>query len=237
MTQNEDHIEPLRLFDLAWTDALQTDEETKHLSECEQCEDAFEFLTGVTSFSARMRSQKGMDSIPLNDPPNGVKEMPESVAIRRASSIFDEMKDIHDRIMRRAFEVFEHNGRVFGKDLDNWLQAERELLWKPAVELREKDGEFLLEAAVSGVDPRDIDIEITPEDIVLKTEVEHEYKQEKGTVHVCEFQSGKMFRSIHLPKKINPDKVKAELTNGLLRVSAQIAEEAQRGTTIKREAA
>ena len=163
--------------------------------------------------------------------------MPESVAIRRASSIFDELNEMHDRIMRRAFEVFEHNGGVFGKDLDNWLQAERELLWKPALELREKDGKFLLEAAVSGVDPRDIDIEVTPEDIVLKAEVKHEHKQENGTVHVCEFQFGKMFRSIHLPKKINPDRVKAEFTNGLLRVTAEITQEAQQVRKIKPEAA
>jgi HSP20 family molecular chaperone IbpA len=34
-----------------------------------------------------------------------------------------------------------------------------------------------------------------------------------------------MFRSIHLPTKINPDRVKAEFTNGLLRLTAQIAQE------------
>jgi hypothetical protein len=37
--------------------------------------------------------------------------------------------------MRRAHEIFEHNGALFGPDLDNWLQAEQELLWKPALEL------------------------------------------------------------------------------------------------------
>lgn len=45
MAQNDDHIEPLRLFDVAWTDALLTQDETKHLSECEQCDDALEFFT------------------------------------------------------------------------------------------------------------------------------------------------------------------------------------------------
>ena len=60
--------------------------------------------------------------------------MAESVAIRKTSSIFDEMKDMQERIMRRAYDIFERNGRSFGRDLDYWLQAERELLWKPAVE-------------------------------------------------------------------------------------------------------
>ena len=45
-----------------------------------------------------------------------------------------------------------------------------------------------------------------------------------------------MFRSIHLPKRINPDKVKAEFNNGLLRLTAEVAAEA-RANKIKPEAA
>ena len=153
--------------------------------------------------------------------------MAESVAIRKISSIFDEMNEMQNRIMRRAYDLFEKNGRLFGRDLDDWLQAERELFWKPAMDLREADGEFVLEVAVPGVDPKDIDIEVTPEDIVLKADIQHEHEEKKGTVHICEFQSERMFRSIHLPKKINPGKVKAEIKNGLLKLNAEIVEEAR----------
>ena len=162
--------------------------------------------------------------------------MAESVATRKVSSILDEMNQMQDRIMRRAYDIFERNGCVFGRDFDHWLQAERELLWKPAVELREANGELVLEVAVSGVDPKDIDIEATPEDIVLKADIQHEHEERKGTIHICEFQSGRMFRSIHLPRRINPDKVKAEIKNGLLTLKAEIAEEA-RAKKIKTEAA
>jgi HSP20 family molecular chaperone IbpA len=152
--------------------------------------------------------------------------MTESVAIRKASSVFDEMNEIQDRITRRAYEIFERNGGSFGRELDNWLQAEQELLWKPSIELREKDGELLLQAALSGVDPKDVEIEVTPEDIILKAETQHQHQEQKGMVHICEFRTGMMFRSIRLPTKINPDKVKAEFSNGLLRLTAQIAQEA-----------
>ena len=162
--------------------------------------------------------------------------MAETVAIRKISSVFDEMNQMQERITRRAYDIFERNGRSFGRDLDHWLQAERELLWKPSVELREEAGEFVLEVAVSGVDPKDIDIEVTPEGFVLKADIQHEHEEKKGTVHICEFQSGRMFRSIHLPKRINPDKVKAEIKNGLLTLKAEIAEEA-RVKKIKPEAA
>src|SRR5262245_28718682 len=142
--------------------------------------------------------------------------MPDTVPIRKPSSIFDQMRDMQEHIMRRAYEIFERNGGVVGRDLENWSEAERELMWRPAFELSEKDGKFQLEAAVAGLETKDIDIEVTPEDIILKANVQHQHTDAKGTVHYCEFDSGKMFRSIHLPKRINPDKVRAELKNGLL---------------------
>ena len=177
------------------------------------------------------------ERIPDNQPKNHErsKEMAETVPIRRTPSILDQMREMEDRIMRRAFDVFSGNG-IFGRDLDNWLQAEGELVWKPAVELCEKGNGFRLEVAVPGVDPKNIDIEVTPEDILLRAEIAHEHKEEKGTVHICEFDSGKMFRSIRLPKRINPDKVKAEFKNGMLYLTAGIAAEA-RVKKIKPEAA
>ena len=162
--------------------------------------------------------------------------MIDTVPIRRSSSTFDQMQEMQDRIMRRAYEIFEQNGSMFGRDLENWTQAERELLWKPAFELSEKDGRFQLEAAVSGVDPKDIDIEVTPEDIIVKGKAQHEHKEQKGLVHYCEFQSGQMFRAIHLPKKIDPNRVKAEFKNGLLRLTAEVADE-QHGQRSKPDAA
>jgi HSP20 family protein len=153
--------------------------------------------------------------------------MADALPIRRSSSILDEVKDIQDRIMRRAYEIFEQNGNALGSDLENWAQAERELVWRPAFELSEKDGRFQLEAAISGIEPKDLNIEVTTEDIILKAETRHQHAEQKGLVHYCEFETGKMFRVIHLPKKIDPDKVKAEFKNGLLRVTAQIDEKAE----------
>jgi HSP20 family protein len=153
--------------------------------------------------------------------------MAETLPVRKSKSIFDEIERIQNRIMRRAYEIFSLNGGIFGRDIDNWLQAERELVWKPAIELEEKDNEFRLEIAAPGVDPKDIDIEVTPEDILVRADVHHEHKEKKGEVYVCEFASGNLFRSIHLPKKIDADKVKAEFKNGMLTLKAPVAEEAR----------
>jgi HSP20 family protein len=153
--------------------------------------------------------------------------MATTLPVKKTESIFDEVNSLHERIMKRAFEIFDGSGQIFGRDLEDWLQAERELVWKPAIELEEKEKELRLQLATPGVDPKDIDIEVTPEYILVKAEAHHEHKEDKGQVHICEFTSGNMFRSIHLPKKIDPDKVKAEFKNGMLSLTAEIAKEAQ----------
>jgi HSP20 family protein len=153
--------------------------------------------------------------------------MAELVPIRKSKSIFDEIDRMHDRVMRRAYDIFTSNGGLFGKDFDDWMQAERELVWRPAVDLTEKDDTLYLEVAAPGVDPKELDVEVTPDDILIRADVHHEHKEKKGDVHVCEFAHGNLFRSIHLPKKIDPDKVKAEFKNGLLTLNAPVAEEAR----------
>jgi HSP20 family molecular chaperone IbpA len=42
-----------------------------------------------------------------------------------------------------------------------------------------------------------------------------------------------MFRSIHLPKRINPEKVRAEFRNGILKVTAEVAADSRgKNTTL-----
>jgi HSP20 family molecular chaperone IbpA len=152
--------------------------------------------------------------------------MAELVPIRKTESVFDEVERMHARITRRAYDIFTSSGGIFGKDFEDWRQAEQELVWRPAIELTEKGDQFRLELAAAGVDPKNIDIEVTPEDILIQADVHHEHGETKGDVYACEFAHGNLFRSIHLPKKIEPEKVKAEFKNGLLTLNAPIAREA-----------
>ena len=128
--------------------------------------------------------------------------------------------------MRRAYDIFESNGRALGRDLEHWLDAERQLVWKPAIELSEKNEEFHVSVAIPGIDPDKLDIEVAPEYLLIKAEVHHEHFSEKGTVHTCEFETGSLFRSIRFPKRVDPNRVKAEFNNGMLHLTAAVAEEA-----------
>jgi HSP20 family protein len=162
--------------------------------------------------------------------------MPEAIPIHKTQSVLEEINAIRDLITQRAYRLFEESGGLSGRELDNWMQAERELVWQPAIELCEKDNEFRIEAVIAGVETKDVEIEVTPDDIVIKASIPHQHSENRGIVHICEFAAGKTFRSIHLPRRINPDKVKAVLKNGLLRMTAEIAE-GDRVKKVKPEAA
>ena len=148
----------------------------------------------------------------------------EVIRIRRPESVADDIARLNGEIMRRAYEIFEGRGGINGSDLDDWLSAERELVWKPAIELSEKNNEFLLTVAVPGVDPKDIQVEATTEDIVIKAEVHHEHPDSEG-VHSCEFQCGSVFRTIHFPKTIDVNAIKAEFKHGILKIHAPVSED------------
>lgn len=145
------------------------------------------------------------------------------IQVTKAESILDNITQLHEDISRRAYDFFRRHDGDFPGPLADWLRAEKELVWSPPIVLRQTDGEFEIEASIAGVDPADLDVQVTPEDILIKAKTEHRHEAQKGTIYVSEFQSGQLFRSIHLPERIDPDSVKAEQRNGVLRLTATIA--------------
>ena len=145
------------------------------------------------------------------------------VEVITTDAIAAELKHLHAEISQRAYELFRTHERLWIGALDDWLRAERELVWRPAVELRQRDTEFELVAALAGVEPTDLDIQVTSRDILIKAKGEHQHRPDTSAMHLCEFTRGKLFRSIHLPDAIDPHGVTVEYRNGLLRLTARIA--------------
>jgi HSP20 family molecular chaperone IbpA len=149
-----------------------------------------------------------------------------NIAMIQKDSIVDQLEQLHQRIARRAYDLF--RGRDgWGDAFGDWLSAEKELVWKPAVELREKDGTFTIAAALPGVDAKDITVDITPQDVVIQAATEHKHTEDKGQVHRCEFTAGDVFRSLTFPKAVDTANAKAEYQNGMLHITVPIAPEAR----------
>jgi HSP20 family protein len=155
------------------------------------------------------------------------------IELHKTDTILEELDRLHEVLNRRAYALFRFRGASTGADLADWLTAESELVWKPAIELRQKDNQFEVLTATPGVEPKDLDVQITPEDLLIKADINHQHSREEGAVQVCEFNGGRLFRSIHFPEKIDPDSVKAEYRNGMLRLTAAIAKPATQKVEIK----
>jgi HSP20 family protein len=149
-----------------------------------------------------------------------------NIVTTQVDSILDQLEQLHQRIARRAYELF--RGRDgWGDSFGDWLSAEQELVWKPAVELSEQNGTFTITAALPGVEAKDITVDITPQDVVIKASTEHKHTEDKGQVHRCEFTAGQVFRSFPFPKSVDGTKAKAEYQNGMLSITVPIAQEAR----------
>lgn len=97
--------------------------------------------------------------------------------------------------------------------------------FSPAAELEELEEAYQLKLEVPGMEPDDIDIEVTAEAVSIKGERRTETKEEKGGYTRTEFRYGQFHRVIPLPGRINNQSVAAEYKNGILHLSLPKAEE------------
>jgi HSP20 family molecular chaperone IbpA len=146
------------------------------------------------------------------------------VQTQAVQNLVDELEAMEHRVRHRAYEIFQaHGGGMHA--FDDWLEAEHELVWKPPIELSEQDGEFIVDVALPGLETRNIDVRVTSDDLLVRGRTEQSHVRDGGTVHVCEMRSGEVFRTVHFPKRIDPDHVSADYRQGLLHVTAAIAKD------------
>jgi HSP20 family protein len=147
-----------------------------------------------------------------------------------APSIFDEMNALSERIRQRAFEIFECRGSGDGFAMDDWLDAERDLLQIPEAELIEKEGRFEIRVSASAFNPDDFQVMALPDALIVKALSTQRHDESEGDVRFCEFGQKTLFRRFNLPEPIDLDKVTADLEKGVLQVTAP---KAKQGTTQK----
>lgn len=91
-----------------------------------------------------------------------------------------------------------------------------EAAWMPALELADAGDNFVLKAQLPGIDPKDIDVQVTPEAISISGERRYQNTEEKSAYVRSEFRYGKFHRTLPLPAHIQNDSVQAEYKDGIL---------------------
>ncbi len=135
-------------------------------------------------------------------------------------TLLERMEAITKSIRERAFKLSQDRKIGTGSDLDDWVQAERDLVWSPASELVEDDKAFRARVALPGFDANDIEVSALPDALVIQADTTHTHNEESGNVCFCEFSGKEVFRRLPLPALIDVDKVTASLHEGVLEVTA-----------------
>src|ERR1700683_4590121 len=68
----------------------------------------------------------------------------------KSASLMGEIETLFDRVRQRAFEVFDQRGRASGRELDDWVNAEAQLLVAAPAELVEGKKSLEIDIAVPG---------------------------------------------------------------------------------------
>lgn len=82
----------------------------------------------------------------------------------------------------------------------------------------ENDDEFIVKAEIAGIDPENIDITYTDNNLTIKGEVmdEREETEEEGRYHLRERRFGTYSRTISMPGTIDVENIEAESKDGIL---------------------
>jgi HSP20 family protein len=95
----------------------------------------------------------------------------------------------------------------------------------PAVDIMESGDDFRISFDLPGIDREDIDVSIAGNVLTVKGEKKADKKNEKSKVYRTESWSGSFQRTLSLPESIDPEKVSAEMKNGVLTIVAVKREE------------
>lgn len=148
------------------------------------------------------------------------------VKCRTVDTVLAEVERVQQHVAQRAQEIFRARGGAIGHAVEDWIKAERETIWRPALEVRRTKDAFVVEAAVAGIEPAQLDVQVTPTELVLGAPVHHSDREQEGDVVLCEFANGPLFRSYKFPEPVDPARVSAQYRNGILCVTAPLAQPA-----------
>ena len=81
-----------------------------------------------------------------------------------------------------------------------------------------------MKATLPGLDPDDLDIQITGDTLTLRGETKEEEEIKEAKYHVRERRSQSFSRSLRLPVTVVAEKAQAEMKNGVLTLTLPKAE-------------
>ncbi|MDR0731242.1 MAG: Hsp20/alpha crystallin family protein, partial [Treponema sp.] len=130
-------------------------------------------------------------------------------------------------------------------DLDHYLESffgdsmlnpsDRVLNRLPAVDVREKEDAYILEAELPGYDEKDIQVHVDGGNLTIESRQDEEKERKEngkntknGAYLIRERRTSSFSRSFRLPENADPEQVNAAFKNGILSMEIKKRSEAQK---------
>jgi HSP20 family protein len=114
------------------------------------------------------------------------------------------LRDVMDRLMGESFIHPWHSpGMFFGGEA-------------LVLDMHETDSEVVVEATVPGVEPEEVDVQVTGNILTIKGERKEQEERKEASYIYREQRFGNFCRSVTLPTEVDVDKAKAEFESGVL---------------------
>jgi Protein of unknown function (DUF2934) len=131
------------------------------------------------------------------------------VRVNAQESVPSVLENVRQRITRRAYENFIERGCADGHDIDDWLNAEREMIIKPGFLIRAHGDDIFVEVTLPEIDLPNLTVHVAPSQIIISSDADEDGLQ------VCQV--------IDLPFRMVPNSVDAEQLHNVLHIAAALA--------------
>ena len=131
---------------------------------------------------------------------------------------FRELSTLHDRMTRLFNEAAGRVGTPEGVDLTAGL-------WNPAVDVYETNDSIVMKADLPDVKQNEVDVSIEGNTLTIKGERKREKEVNEKSYYRSERTYRSFLRSFTLPGTVDPEKIEATFTNGVLKLTLPKREE------------
>jgi len=118
--------------------------------------------------------------------------------MRDLENLHRSMDEMFDRLSEQFFGPAERERSAWGTEP-----------WAPAIESRRDNGNLIVKADLPGIDPKEVSISVTGNQLTIEGERKREEKKEEKVYFYREVAYGKFSRTMTLPEGVDADKIKA----------------------------
>jgi HSP20 family protein len=145
----------------------------------------------------------------------------EEKAVERAATpaVWRPLENLR-REVDRIFDEFDRGiWRFPTPSLFDFAPFARRGVVAPAVDLVERDSDYLFTAELPGMDEKDIELKVAHDVLTIKGEKKEEKEEKKKDYYLSERSYGAFQRSFSLPDDADADKIEASFKKGVLTIT------------------